>query len=344
MKRIIINGRFLTHRITGVERYAREILSELDTMISPGEFVLAVPPNTGVIPVYKNIEVMRIGKFQNYLWEHVSFPIFVKIKRGISLNLCNTAPFISPGVVTIFDMKIRQHPEFFSRKFVAVYRFLFRNETLRAKLIFTDSYSAKDDIIKYYNVREDRIVVTHCAWQHFNRIGFDEHAVRKYGLENDGYYFALGSFDPNKNFGWIAEVASKNPNMIFAVAGTVNKTVFSAKFGFECPDNLKLLGYITDEEAKTLMKRCKAFLFPSFCEGFGMPPLEAMSAGAKHIVVSDIPVMHEVFGDTVQYINPKIRKMVEIGDKKVDFSEVLERFSWRESALIMLNALRERIV
>lgn len=63
---------------------------------------------------------------------------------------------------------------------------------------------------------------------------------------------------------------------------------------------------------------CKAFLFPTYYEGFGIPPLEAISAGARQVVVSDTEVMHEIFGDSVCYIDPKpdaLRNLVEhIGD------------------------------
>lgn len=72
--KVIINGRFLIHRVTGVERYAREILSELDKIIEPDSIEMAVPPEVGDIPTYKNIKVVKIGKLHNRLWEHFSFP------------------------------------------------------------------------------------------------------------------------------------------------------------------------------------------------------------------------------------------------------------------------------
>ena len=63
MESIVINGRFLLHRTTGVERYAREILEELDKIILPGSVTMAVPPETENIPTYTNIRVVRVGKF-----------------------------------------------------------------------------------------------------------------------------------------------------------------------------------------------------------------------------------------------------------------------------------------
>lgn len=337
MKKIIINGRFLLHRVTGVERYAREILFELDKLVGKNEVILAAPPEVEDIPDYKNIEVVRVGKLKNILWEHVSFPRFVKRQQGIALNLCNTAPLSNPGIVTIHDMKIKAYPEFFSRKFRLWYEILFKNETARAEKIITVSEFSKYEIMKYYQVDESRIVVIPCGWQHYARIGYDDSTLTKYGLEKGQYYFAMGSMDPNKNFKWIAETAKHETDSVFVVAGSINEKVFAEGMGFDCPPNMRLLGYVTDEEAKTLMRDSKAFLFPSFYEGFGIPPLEAVSAGVKSLVVSDIPVMHEIFGENINYINP-------YKDEKIDIrystsSDILDKYSWGSSAKALYEIL-----
>ena len=70
MAKVIVNGRFLLHRVTGVERYAREILAELDKIIESGKLEMAVPPEVKEILGYKNIKAVRVGKLHNRLWEH----------------------------------------------------------------------------------------------------------------------------------------------------------------------------------------------------------------------------------------------------------------------------------
>ena len=342
MQKYIINGRFLTQRVTGVQRYAREIIMQLDSFVEKGMFELAIPIGTSEQLNLHNINTVFVGKNKGILWEHLDFPIYVNKKNAIAVNFCNTAPFSSPGVVAIFDMKIREHPDFFSKRFILWYWILFANETRRAKLIFTDSYSAKSDILRFYQIAEDKIVVVPCAWQHYDRILYNEGTLQKYNLLKGEYYFAIGSLDPNKNFKWIAEHAKRNPGIVFAVAGAINQNVFSNNLGFECPSNMKLLGYVSDEEAKTLMRDCRAFLFPSFCEGFGMPPLEAISAGAKSIIVSDIPVMHELFENAARFISPytyegDFEKVVEITE--TDRKAILGKYSWFESAKIVYQTL-----
>lgn len=328
---VIVNGRFLLHRLTGVERYAREMLEALDTMLEPGQVEMAVPPETENIPEYKNIRVVKIGKLHNRLWEHISFPLYVSRRKGVSLNLCNAAPLPSPGVVCIHDVKIKARPQDFSRRFLIWYKLLLFNACKRAKTILTVSEFSRKELCRYYHINPARVVVVPDAWQHYDRIEFDDSALEKYGLVKEQYFFSMSSLEPNKNFKWIAEAAKNHPDQTFAVAGASNKTIFAEGLGFECPANMKLLGYVSDEEAKTLMRDCKAFLFPSFYEGFGLPPLEALSAGAKHVVVSDTEVMHEIFGDAVSYVDPQKAELSLQGETG-KLTNPLTLFSWRKSA------------
>lgn len=343
MKRRVINGKFLTVRQTGAQRYAREVVAKMDELCPKGVFFLAIPKGDWNIPNYKNIKVIQIGPFNGILWEQITLPLYVAIKRGVSINLCNVAPLLSPGYSAIFDMKIKSYPQFFSWKFRVWYNLLFANQTRRCRMIFTDSYDAKRELLRYYpNTKERKVIPVHGAWQHFNRIGSDEYTLSKYGLEKGNYFFAMGSLEPNKNFKWVAEVAKRNPMDMFAVAGSINEKVFANGLGFECPDNMKLLGYVSDEEAKTLMRDAKAFLFPSFCEGFGIPPLEALSSGVPRVIVSDIPVMHEIFQENAIYINPNMYDYELsnlMANSVCDTESVLRRFSWEKSAKIICEKI-----
>lgn len=340
--KVIVNGRFLLHKVTGVERYAREILAELDKIIEPGELEMVVPPETERIPVYKNIKVVKVGRLRNRLWEHISFPWYVQKRKAVSLNLCNVAPLPSPGIVCIHDVKIKARPQDFSKKFLLWYNLLLSNACKRARKIITVSEFSKREICKYYGVVPDRITVIPNAWQHYERIGYDEDALIKYGVVKNNYFFSMCSLEPNKNFRWIAEVAKQHPEQTFAVSGSINEKVFANGLGFERPENMKLLGYVSDEEAKTLMRDCKAFLFPTFYEGFGIPPLEAISAGAKQVVVSDTEVMHEIFGDSVVYVDPNDYQLSIITDgAKVKNGGILMRFGWDKSAGMLYDVVSD---
>lgn len=338
--KIVINGKFLTQRITGVQRYAREILKELDKICGESDIELAVPFGIKDFPQYENIRIVEVGKFHGNLWEQISFPRYVKKLKGVSLNLCNSAPLSGKKVITIHDVKIKAHPEFFSKKFLAWYNILFKNITKKSEKIITVSEFSKREIIKYYKVSPEKIHVIGNAWQHFERLKFDEGALKKYGLRKNEFYFSMSSLEPNKNLQWIINAAENNKDSIFAVAGGINNKVFLQK-ETDSPENVKFLGYISDEEAKTLMRDCKAFLYPTIYEGFGIPPLEAISSGAKNIVVSDSEIMHEILEDSAIYVNPFVYnfKIEEVIDKENSFDQILAKFSWRRSAEELYDCL-----
>ena len=316
MKKVVINGKFLTQRITGVQRYAREIVSQLDMITPVGQIEIAVPTNTQDIPQYENIKIVQVGKQKGLLWEHISLPYYAKKENALLLNLCNVGPLSKPDIVCIHDVKVNARPQDFSRKFLIWYSLLFRNTAKRAKKIITVSEFSKSEIMKYYHVEAD--------------------------LENYVFYFAMSRLEPNKNFKWIADAALANPEDTFAVAGSINERVFQDGLGFDVPGNMKLLGYVSDKEAKTLMRDCKAFIFPSFYEGFGIPPLEALSAGARQVVVSDIPVMHELFRDGAVYVSPEkydigLKSCME--EKSTADTKVLDKYSWEKSARKLMEVL-----
>lgn len=187
-----------------------------------------------------------------------------------------------------------------------------------------------------------KIEVIPCAWQHMERLKADTAALVKYGLRRGDYWFAMSSLTPNKNLRWIAETARLNQGEHFVVAGGINAKTFG-QHDIPTAENVDYLGYVSDAEAKALMAGCKGFLFPTFYEGFGMPPMEAMASGAPVCVVGDNPCMHEVYRDSVAYVDPYVpcpdlAALAGVSTETPD--AVLSRFSWRKSASRMLEALR----
>lgn len=342
--KIIVNGRFLLHKTTGVGRYAKEILEELDKMIEPGMVQMVIPPEAEDVPSYTNIGVIKMGRFHNRAWEHISLPMYAKKEKGILLNLCNVAPLLSPGVVCIHDMRIKATPQYFTKRFVIWYKLIFANAMRKAKAIITVSEFSKREICKYYHVAGNKVHVIPNAWQHYEKTGCNEEILKCNQLEKGNYFFSICSIEPNKNLKWVVETAKQNCNQVFVIAGSANNTVFADGFGFNCPENVKLLGYVSDEEAKALMKNCKAFIFPTFYEGFGIPPLEAISAGAKRIIVSDTEVMHEIYGDAATYIDPCCPCAdldgLFVSEGIAAKQEVLKRYSWKKSANLLWKLLR----
>ncbi len=330
----IINGKFLTQPVTGVQRYAREILAELDKLVGDGcDIEIAAPKDFVAIPTLKNIKIRVIGHLPGGVaWEQSCLPLYLAKRKGICVDLCNSMPIMARNITVIHDISFKANKRFYSTKARVWYEILMRFCNIE-KMITVSGFS-RHEIARYYGVDPNQIMVIGNGWQHYECIGFDEDIFEKYGLEKEKYYFSVSSLTPNKNFRWIAENAKKNPDVIYAVSGSVNDRVFSDVFDFEVPPNMKCLGYVSDEEAKTLMRDCKAFLFPTFYEGFGIPPLEALSVGAK-IIISDASCMREIYGDTAYYIDPYDPDVDLEGLLKgsvADPSSVLDRYSWKKSA------------
>lgn len=342
----VINGKFCSHTTTGVQRYAREIVTALDKIAETDfEIILAVNKQAKNLPELHNIKIMTIGRLGGVLWEQISLPFYILRRKALCVNLCNMAPILTPHIITIHDVSYKVNKSFFSKKFTIWYNLVFGLIINRIKQIFTVSEFSKKEICCAYKKNFDNIIVTYNGWQHMEKISESDSALEKYGLQKDGFYFAMSSLAPNKNFCWIALAARNNPEYTFAVSGAVNKKVFGSIFDFEIPKNLKFLGYVSDEEAKSLMQSCKAFLFPTFYEGFGIPPLEAISLGAKAIV-SDASCMREIFGDSVCYIDPNDPDidLDELIKTPVENAEsVLKKYNWKSSAQIIYKIIRAEI-
>ena len=109
------------------------------------------------------------------------------------------------------------------------------------------------------------------------------------------------------------------------------------------PSNVIFTGYISDEQIKTLMRNCKAFIYPSLYDGFGLPPLEALSQGAQ-VICSNAACLTEVYGNSVHYIDPYDADvdLNSLLDKYVDTPEaVLNKYSWEKSARELYDLLKK---
>ncbi|WP_101721666.1 glycosyltransferase family 4 protein [Eggerthella timonensis] len=329
-----LNGRFLSRQMTGVDRYAYELIRELARGEEAWRFCLAVPLGVDVPPEFAGIAVVVVGKLNGAMWEQIDFARFAKKRKLTPVNLCNAAPVLGPGIVCIHDMAVRAHPSFYSLRFRLWYRLLFACNVRNAKAIATVTDFSRREIEKYYPAAKGRAQIVPDAWQHVERVKADEGAFSKHpALRKGSYYFAMSSLAPNKNLKWLVETARLNPQETIAVAGGINRKVFG-EHSIPEAENVVYLGYVSDGEAKALMQHCKGFLFPTFYEGFGIPPMEALACGAQ-AAVSDNPCMREVYERSVHCINPNVpcSSLSALFGKQTGASDVvLGRYSWEKSA------------
>lgn len=346
MKKFAINGRFTVRNLTGQERFAREIIRELDKLVKPSEVVLVVPKyaKSEDIPSYQNISVVRWGNVRSHFWEQIDFLLYLLLKRRTGINLCTTCPILKPDINTMHDINQKVNPQYFKSLYARLstiwHSMMLYSSIWWGKKILTVSEFSKQEMLRVLNVNPDKIAVLGNGWQHINRISPDDGIFQKHpNLKPGEFYFAASSLTPQKNFAWIIGAARKNPSDIFAIAGKKEK--LTNAFGTDIPGNLFFLGYVSDREMKALMQNCKAFIHPAFYEGFGIPPLEALANGAK-VIVANAACLPEVFGMSAYYIDPKDCDVNfnQLLSKEVEpASVVLNKYSWTNEAKKLYNIL-----
>jgi len=350
MKQILINGYFLCRNLTGIERYAIEITRRLDLLCKSGEVSIIIPKNISNIPLYKNIKVIRYGrKIQHILWQMFTLQFFLVTHRKYTvLEFGNTALPFSPGIVFLHDIYCEHFPEDFislKDKVIRLYnRWQYRLIAKKAKLIATVSEFSKNEICDAYKTEPSKIKVVYSSADHIRSIEPDHSIFSDYpSLKEKPFYFSLGSLSKRKNIKWLIGAAKNNPHVIFAVSGTSLPVVKADELSDSIPSNIILLGYLNDEKVKALMQTCKAFILPSYYEGFGLTPLEALACGAQ-IIAADAASLPEIYGNAAHYIDPYntgidleglLKEPVEKPDK------LFEKYSYDDSAKKVYNLIKE---
>ena len=359
MKKIVFIGYSLVQKeIYGIQRNTYEILKELDKLITNQQVEVLIPANGSRKPEFENIKVVElgslpkssdrnVGRVYKLIWKNLLFPRYVKMSGAVSVDMLHIFPRRVCEATMIYDCIPDLFPQFYSSFSGRLYRLIMRKNQQRAakrsQIILTDSNCAKEDISRLYNTDKDKIAVIPCAWQHFERIEEDEKILDKFSLKDKEYFFSLGRHFEHKNEKWIIAAARQNPSERFVVTGSYFSSPSDAEKS--APDNVIFSGYLTDGEVKALMKHCKAFIQPSLYEGFGIPPMEAMSVGAD-CIVSNVSSLPEVYGNSVRYIDPTdygsidLEKIMSVG--KEDNSAVLNKYSWAKSAEMLFEIVKNQ--
>jgi glycosyltransferase involved in cell wall biosynthesis len=350
MSKILINGDFLCRKLTGIERYAHEIVLRLDALIQPGEAAIIVPNNANT-PSYKNLAIIRHKKnIKSHLWwQMVTLQWFlIKNRQYTILEFGNTCLPFAPGIVFLHDIYCEFFPEDFTTfrdKLIRVYnRWQYRLIAKKAKKIVTVSYFSRNQIAERFHLDPESIKVIYDSWQHFNCVEPDYTIFDKYpALKEKSFYFSLGSLSKRKNIKWIIEYARKNPDALFVLSGASLPSVKVDELkNTENLPNIILPGYLDDSKVKAMMKKCKAFLLPSYYEGFGLTPLEALSTGAS-IIVARAASLPEIYGNTAHYIDPyntdvDINTLLKQPVEKPD--DILKKYSCDASASQVYDLIR----
>ncbi len=321
----------MTQPITGVQRYAREVIAEL---ARSGEtqfkFIIALPDRNSFEPI-PDIEVYCDNSFlPTAIWQQVRLPLLMKrLRADLLWSPCNIGPvFAEDHVITIHDAATFTGPEWFSLPFRMYYRLIFPLLGRKARRVLTSSLFSKGEIVRYgiADAEKIRVIPGGVSPQ------FTQTSSKIFDFP---YILTVGSRDPRKNTARLIESWGRLPADIkkkrrLIIAGRELQS-FSPEGHREIPDDVRFAGYVADNDLPALYSGADAFVFPSLYEGFGLPPLEAMACGCP-VISSDTASLPEVCGDAAYYINPYSIESITDGIEKVLTDEAL-RQSLRKKGL-----------
>lgn len=345
---LYVNGRFLTQRMTGVNRYAYHLCK---TMALTGVDFIIVCPKGRLCEDYdtQGLPIKHFGTGRSHFWEQCVLPwLFLGKRNHLLLSFTGLGPIIiRRKVITVHDVAFLRNPAWYSRAYALFYRIMTPIAIKTSLHILTVSQFSKQELTTYYPFLAPQNVSV--VYNAADRSLFQ----RLKGQDMPATPFVLGvsSIDPRKNFARLIEAFQGIKEARLYIVGNYSH-VFSKQETLPTGNKqVNFLGRVSDDELIKLYNQASCFVFPSLYEGFGLPPLEAMSCGCP-VLASDIPVIHEVCGDAAQYFSPhdtddihnaisrflrqtpaEHQEMTEKGYRNC------ERFSWHQSVNTLMQAI-----
>jgi len=312
MKKIVINGRYITQPITGVQRYAHELTLAIDVLLDNYPDVnveILSPRSTRINLRLRNIKHRQIGLLHGYAWEQFELPLYT---LGCTL-FCpgNIAPLLSlifnkNVIVTVHDLSFLYFPHAYSFLFRLLYFILTPFVFRFSSQVITVSESEKTQIVKRFPYASNRITAIQNGGinQQLNIVNtLPQHAC-------DGeYVLYVGSLSKRKNIDNMLLVAEKIVSVRevkFIFIGSIGSSLVKTKFLLDSKytKNILFLGQINDpHQLIQYYKSATCFFFPSFYEASPFPPIEAMSCGCP-VLVSNVPSLIERCDDAAIYCDP----------------------------------------
>jgi len=363
--KIVIDARLYGLEHAGLGRYVINLIRELEKIDKENSYTLLLRKkymSSKNLP--KDWEKVALDHRHYSLAEQIKLP---KILKELQPDLVHfphfNVPLLYRGkyVVTIHDILMHKikgkaattlPPYKYALKRLG-YKVIFKKAVHGSVKILVPSAAAKKDIIDYYKINEEKVIVTY--------EGFDQsikpvdktlkNLEIRFGIKTP-FFLYVGNAYPHKNLRRLIEATvflNENSGKDAMLAICTPKNIFSEKLQniineLNAPEYVKILGFVPDEEVALLHRASAGFVYPSLLEGFGLQGLEAFSNG-NILLASDIPVFREVYGDKAIYFNPfdfssienAMKLALEITPSKrqkmiSDSKSLLNKYSWSKLA------------
>lgn len=371
--RIGIDARVLQDpKPSGIPAYAFNVIKEMIKIEPKNKYVIFYNSFRKIeknLPKFDgdNVEVKTYhwpNKFLEWFWKIVPYP---KIDKVLDVDVFFSPHFINIPLskkviktVTIHDLSFVKNKKYFPWK-KNLWHWQMNPKTACKKFdkIIAVSEATKKDIINLYGIGGDKITTIHNGTRKiydFYENDKRDNILKKIGLENKGYLLFLATLEPRKNIeGAIdayAMIHNQIPQLSLVIAGKKGwlfKNIFEKVKRYGLQEKIIFTDFINEEEKHILFKNSSAFIFPSFCEGFGLPIIEAKNYLVP-IITSCVSSMPEIIKDSAVLVNPHnisdLSKAILIASNNKILKKTLEskmtsskENTWRDCASQTLNYL-----
>lgn len=362
--RIAIDCRTIAAPKTGDRTYCLNLTRALAAVDPDDDYALCTashaPLADGLAP---NFRQQVIPASPECAWTPVQFPLAL---RRMGIDVAHVQYFIPPAapcpvVTTIHDVSFRGHPAWFPLKHRVLLNLLVPAAARGAARVIVGSEHARGELVRYYDLPKEKIVVTPYAADPIYRPMPREEAraavARRFGVR-DAYVLAVGVLQPRKNLPRLvrafARVVDRVPHRLLLVgkpgwaAEELHAAIERARLG----GRVQFTGYVPDADLPALYAAADLFAYPSLYEGFGLPPLEAMACGTP-VLTANTTSIPEVVADAATCVDPADEAAIAAALEELLRSPALReelrergfaraaRFSWLETARRTLAVYRE---
>lgn len=355
MTDVFLNARFLTQPVSGVQRYAYEMLWALDELLAkhPATTITALyPKGTDITdPRWRHIRLRALPGGRGHVWEQAA--LWRASRNGVLIGLCNSGPVLHRNhVLALHDANIYAIPGAFSPRYRAFHKLVRPRLAQRAaQLITVSDFSAKE-LARHSHVSASAFHVLPNSAEHVQRCRAKPDVLAHHGLKRGQYLLTVGNQSPNKNIARLIDAHSACAGLppLVVVGGAPDGLARNPVRGRA---GVRVLGRVDDGELRALYEAAMGFVWPSLYEGFGIPPLEAMTLGVP-VVASSSSAMPEILGDAALYFDPADTQDIARALREFQMLDCsarsrmrklgltrCRRFSWTASASGLLRLITE---